>query len=85
MSASKTKNITVDTKDALESAITQYAAQGYSVINKSEKRVTMQKPKKFNIAIGIIGFLLCFIGLIIYAIMYSMQPDCEIIEISISQ
>jgi hypothetical protein len=81
MSTPKITKVTVDSKESMESSIAQYVAQGYTVVNKSEKRTTLQKPKKFNIAIGIVGFLVCVIGLIIYAIIYANQPDAEVIDI----
>lgn len=67
----------------MESTISQYVAQGYTVVNKSENRTTLQKAKKFNVAIGIVGFLLCFIGLIAYAIYYATLPDAEVVEIKV--
>lgn len=77
------KHITVTSKEQLESTITQYIGNGFLVANRTEKSVTLQKPKKFSIPLGIVGFLLCFIGLIVYAIIYAMQPEVEVIEISI--
>ena len=67
----------------MESAISQYAGQGFIVVNRTEKSATLSKAKKFNVAIGIVGFLLCFIGLIIYAIKFASEPDAEIVDIMV--
>lgn len=75
------KKVTVASKDQLESTITQYVGKGFTVANRSDRSSTMQKRKQFSIPIAIIGFLLCFVGLILYAIWYSMQPDVEVVEI----
>jgi len=77
------KRVTVASKDQLENAISQYVGEGYLVANRTEKSATLHKPKKFNIVIGIIGFLCCVVGLIVYAIIYAMQPEVEIVEITI--
>lgn len=83
MSAPKTTTITVESQEQIDTVITQYATQGFTVVNRSARSATLQKKKKFNIAMGIIGFLFCFIGLGIYAIYYANQPDAEVIEIKI--
>jgi hypothetical protein len=77
------ERVTVSSKDQLDNAISQYVGKGFTVANRTEKSATMQKPKKFSIPIAIIGFLLCIVGLIVYAIIYSMQPEVEVVEISI--
>ncbi|MBL0314040.1 MAG: hypothetical protein IPP78_15370 [Holophagaceae bacterium] len=49
-------------------------------MNKTETSTLLIKKKEFSIPIGIIGFLFCFIGLGIYAIVYACQSD-EVVEI----
>jgi hypothetical protein len=58
-----------------ETAINSYLAQGYVISNKSANSAMLTKKKEFSIPIGIITFLLCIIGLVIYAVWYSMQKD----------
>ncbi len=84
MAAPKRSVITVANQEQLENTIPQYLSMGFVVANRTEKMATLQKAKKFNVAIGIVGFLCCFIGLIIYAIWYSNQPDIEVVDIKIS-
>jgi hypothetical protein len=69
------ETVTVPSQNDLETAINSYVAQGYVVSNKTATSAVLMKKKQFSIGIGIVGFLLCFIGLIIYAVVYSMQKD----------
>ena len=84
MSAPKHTVITVENSKQIETCISQYAGQGFMTVSQSATSATLQKKKQFNIAMGIIGFLFCFIGLGIYAIYYSNQPDAEVIDIKIA-
>ena len=67
--------VTVPNQNDLETAINSYVAQGYTVSNKTASTAVLIKKKHFSIGIGIVGFLLCVIGLIVYAVVYSMQKD----------
>jgi ABC-type Fe3+ transport system permease subunit len=79
--SSKVGRVQVATVQAMESVITSYVAQGFAVVNKSEKSATLQKKKEFKIVWAVIGFLLCLLPLLIYLIVYATQPDIEVIEI----
>jgi hypothetical protein len=83
MASKLPQTVKVTTKEQLESTISQYIGRGYTVANRSETFATMHKPKKFNVALGIVGFLCCCIGLIIYAIYYSTLPEVSVIEIKV--
>ena len=85
MSSPKIKNITVSSKDSMKSSIIPYIAKGYTIVKKTDRRITLQKNKKFNVAIGIAGFLFGIVGLGIYAIIYAKQPDAEIVDIVIAR
>jgi hypothetical protein len=62
--------------------IAQYSSRGYLLANKTETSATMRKPKEFNVLLAILGFLFCVVGLIVYAIVYSMQTD-HVVEIRV--
>ena len=85
MSSPKIKSITVSSKDSMKSSSIPYIAQGYTVVKKTDRRITLRKSKKFNVAIGIVGFLFGLIGLGIYAIIYAKKPDAEVIDIVIAR
>lgn len=73
----------VSSKHDMETAVTSYVAKGYVVMNKTDSSVMLTKKKEFSIPIAIVGFLLCFVGLIVYAIVYACQKD-QVVEISIT-
>lgn len=73
---------TVASARELEMAIANYSSRGYLLVNKTETSATLRKPKEFNVVIAILGFLFCVVGLVIYAIVYSMQSD-QVVEISV--
>ena len=73
---------TVASARELEMAIANYGSRGYLLINKTETSATLRKPKEFNVVIAILGFLFCVVGLVIYAIVYSMQSD-QVVEIRV--
>ncbi len=52
-------------------------------MNKTDISAMLTKKKEFSIPIGIIGFLLCFVGLIVYVIVYAWQKD-QVVEIAIT-
>jgi hypothetical protein len=66
----------------LEQAITNYTLQGFMVVTKSDEKAILRKPKQFNMVLGVIGFLFCGVGLLVYAIIYSMQSD-KVVEIRV--
>jgi hypothetical protein len=77
------KIVKVDSTESLKFTTTSYLAKGFVVANSTSDRVTLQKKKVFNMVIGIIGFLACVVGLVVYAIYYSTLPDAEIVEICV--
>jgi hypothetical protein len=74
------KTITVADLRELEMTIANYSAAGFYLVNKTETSAVLRKPKEFNVLLAILGFLFCVIGLIVYAIIYTMQQD-QVIEI----
>lgn len=78
------KCITVSSRTQLDNSISQYIAKGFTVANRSERSVTMQKPKQFSIPIALIGLLFFVAPLVIYAVFYAMKPAAEVVEINIS-
>ena len=77
------KKVTVSSAGEIDAAVTSYLAQGFVVANRTATTVTLQKRKEFKMLWAVIGFLLCLLPLLIYLISYSMQPDVEIVEISV--
>ena len=75
MAGAQITNITVSSEAQLESTITQYIAQGYTTMNRTPTSATMVKRKEFNILWAIVGFFLCIIPLLVYAVMYANETD----------
>jgi hypothetical protein len=67
--------VPVATKDELESTMTSYVAQGFTVQLQTDTSITMIKKKELNMVWLIVGILLCFIPLIIELIRYSRAED----------
>lgn len=78
------KQVIVNSKEALTFTTTSYLAKGFVVANSTDTKVVMQKKKEFKVLWAIIGFLFCVVPLIVYIIIYSTQPDVEIVEISVA-
>jgi hypothetical protein len=74
------RTITVGDLRELEMTIANYSAAGFFLVNKTETSALLRKPKEFNVLLAILGLLFCVIGLIVYAIVYTMQQD-EVVEI----
>jgi hypothetical protein len=81
--AASVARVSVDSVGALDAAITSYAAQGYVVINKTPRSVTMIKKKEFSVLWAVIGFLICVLPLLVYLIIYAAQSD-QLVEITIA-
>jgi hypothetical protein len=73
---------TVGSARELEVAVAEYSTRGYFLVNKTDTMAMLRKPKEFNVLIAILGFLFCVVGLVIYAIVYSMQSD-QVVEIRV--
>jgi hypothetical protein len=80
----KFTQVSVDSAQGMESAITSYIAEGFSLVNKTDKSATMQKKKQFNPLWAVVGFVLCIIPLIIYLFIYAAQTDVQVVEIVVS-
>jgi len=83
MANSKIQRVGVPSAEAIEQAITGYAAQGFVVVSKTTTSATLQRAKEFKIVWAVIGFFLCVLPFFIYLIVYATQPDYEIIEIKV--
>lgn len=77
------QKVFVSNQNEVDPAITGYLAQGFVVANRTPTTVTLQKKKEFKILWAVIGFLLCVLPLFVYLIIYSIQADVEIVEISV--
>lgn len=77
------QTITVPTSRDMEKVINSYVTKGFTVSNKTPDSAVLIKRKQFSIALGIIGFLFCIIGLIIYAVIYACQSD-QVVEIQVA-
>ena len=77
------KLITVDSTDDMETVIANYAMKGFSITSKTSKRAVLYKKKEFSMLMAVIGFVMCVIGLVIYAILFSLKDD-EVIEVVVS-
>jgi hypothetical protein len=74
--------IPVTSREDLETTMTSYIAQGYTVMAQTETAIIMIKKKQLNMVWMIVGALLCLIPLIIELVRYSNDED-RIIEIKL--
>jgi hypothetical protein len=72
--------VEVDSPAGMETTISSYVIQGYSLANKTPSTATMIKRKEFNVVWAVIGFALCIIPLLIYCITYANESD-KVVEI----
>jgi len=77
------KQVTVNDKAALDSAMTSYIAKGFIVANRGDNFATLQKQKQFSVLWAVVGLVLCLLPLLIYLIVYASQPDVQVVEIRI--
>jgi uncharacterized membrane protein YukC len=80
----KLTQVTVNSVQSMESAITSYIAEGFSLVNKTDKTAIMQKKKQFSTLWAVLGLALCVIPLIIYILIYAVQTDVQVVEIVVS-
>jgi hypothetical protein len=73
--AAKVQQINVSSPAELENTVSSYIAQGFVVSNRTVDSVTLFKKKEFNVLWAVIGFFLCVLPLIVYAIVYATQSD----------
>lgn len=79
------QRVQVDTPEGLDSAITSYLNQGFTVANRDTAKATMQKTKTpVSSTMIILGLIIPFFGwafLICYLIIHSSKPAAQIVEI----
>jgi len=80
--AALVRQVAVFSDAQFDATVNSYIAQGFVVANRTPSAATMLKRKEFNILWAIIGFFLCLLPLLIYAIVYATQKD-EMVEIRI--
>src|SRR6478672_11750867 len=80
--AVKATQVQVHDRGALDSAITSYIAQGFTVQNRGEDFAVLFKKKEFSVLWAVVGLVLCLLPLLIYLIVYATQKD-ELVEIRV--
>jgi len=81
--AVKATQVQVPNAGALDSTITSYIAQGFTVQNRGEDFAVMFKKKEFSVLWAIVGLVLCLLPLLVYLIVYATQKD-ELVEIRVA-
>jgi hypothetical protein len=74
--------LTVGSDQELEVTVANYVTQGFMVINKTPGSATVRRPKQFNVLLAVLGLLFCGVGLLVYAIIYSLQSD-TVVQITV--
>jgi hypothetical protein len=74
--------VEVDSPEGLETTISSFVVQGFTLANKTATSATMIKRKEFNVIWAVVGFALCIIPLLIYCITYANESD-KVVEIRI--
>ncbi len=75
--------VQVPDRGALDSAITSYIAQGFTVQNRGEDFAILFRKKEFSVLWAVVGLVLCLLPLLVYLIVYATQKD-ELVEIRIA-
>jgi hypothetical protein len=65
--------------DELRYIVQTYTASGFVVASHDQTTVVLHRNKKFNVGLAIVGFLVCVIGLLVYAIVFACQKDESVI------
>lgn len=82
------QQIQVDSITGLDSAVTGYLNQGFTVANRTDRKAVMQKNKQpLSAAMIIIGLIIPFFGwafLIGYFIIHGSKPASQVVEISLT-
>ena len=81
--AANVQQVSVASQEELESTIMSYIAQGFTVSNRTAESVTLFKKKEFNVVWAVVGFVLCFLPLLVYCVVYATQSD-EMIVVRIA-
>jgi|GEM_PF-1800837 len=81
------KTIQIDSPSGLNSAVTSYLNQGFTIAERSDTRATLQKNKQpLSAAMIIIGLIIPIFGwafLIGYFIIHGSKPASQVVEITV--
>lgn len=81
------QSIEVETSQALDSTVTSYLNQGFTIASRTDAKASMQKLKPpLSAAIIIIGLIIPFFGwafLIGYLIVHGSKPASQVIDIQV--
>lgn len=81
------KTIQLDNPAGLDTAVTSYLNQGFTIAARSNTKATMQKNKQpLSAALIIIGLIIPFFGwafLIGYLVIHGSKPASQIVEITV--
>jgi hypothetical protein len=80
--AAQVQVVEVTSVAEIDTAISAWIAQGYTVANRTPASATLIKPKQFSILWAVIGLLICVIPLLIYLIVYAAESD-KVVEIRV--
>ena len=75
--------VQVPDRGTLDSAITSYIAQGFTVQNRGEDFAVLFKKKEFSVLWAVVGLVLCLLPLLVYLIVYATQKD-QLVEIRVA-
>lgn len=82
------QRIQIQDPTGLDTAVTSYLNQGFTLANRTETRATMQKNKQpLSAAMIILGLIIPVLGwafLIGYLIIHSTKPASQVVEISLA-
>jgi len=68
----------------LDAEVDRYIGLGYRLIARTPTTAQLTRPKTFDLALAIIGLLLCTIGLWIYLFYYVSKTD-EAVYLTVSE
>jgi len=81
------QQIQIDAPSGLDTTVTSYLNQGFTLAAKTETSATMQKNKQpLSAAMIILGLIIPIFGwafLIGYLILHGMKPASQVVQISI--
>jgi hypothetical protein len=80
--AAQVQVVEVTSVAEIDTAISAWIVQGYTVANRTPTSATLIKPKQFSVLWAVIGFLVCVLPLLIYLIVYAAESD-KVVEIRV--
>lgn len=83
--ATLSETIWVHDKAELDNTVRNLIARGGQVQTSSDVAVTLFLKKKMNVAVLVVGLLLCLVPGIVYAIWYSTADQSQEITVQIGQ